>query len=721
MRRIALSLCVLGLIVLGVAWPFLGRGFEPTSEPWQPTPAAAKKQTVAERAACMARFPERQALFGDLHIHTSISMDANASGTLTSPDDAYRYATGEIIEVYSGDPETGMRATQIDRPLDFAAVTDHAEWMAEVSLCTTPGSASYDSTGCKIYRGEDESLLAKTLGLKGFKARIGGLLDLTGRRDDVCGDDDKICRAELGNVWRETQASAERWYDRSPDCSFTTFHAWEYSHSPYSTKVHRNIILRNEISPELPISSLETPVEMDLRQQLVDLCNDTDTGCEAIAIPHNPNLSNGQMFRVEYADLPPKSSGVKPNCAPRLEPIVEMMQIKGESECRNGMYGVVGEPDEFCNFEKVRDFGGQKFEDCEEGAGNGAQAGRGCVSRNDFVRYALLTGMREEKSIGVNPYAFGFIGSTDTHMATPGAVSEFDVPYKFGATPETIVEIGERKRGPAFWNPGGLAGVWAEENTRDSIFDALKRREAFATSGPRIAPRLFGGWNLNASLCQNPQFAIAGYAQGVPMGAELPPRPPNAKSPSFAVSALADPGTDGRPGGLLQQVQIIKGWVDDAGLFHQEVHTIAGDPNNGATVDLDTCMPTAPKPSNLCTLWQGRTIGEKTTAEYSHSIKESNINLDGTLPDHCTPSAPGEGYLCGVWSDPNFDSKQGAVYYARVIENPSCRWSTRLCLGLPKDKRPDGCTSDKLPKTIQERAWTSPIWYLPENAQAAKP
>ena len=643
----------------------LGCGIEPTSDPWSPPPAAAKPARIAPRAECANRVSEKQALFGDLHIHTSVSMDANAMGTLASPDDAYRYATGGTIEVPSGDPGGGMRSARIDRPLDFAAVTDHAEWMAEVSLCTTLGSATYESTGCRIFRGEDESWLARLLRLKGFRARIGGLLGLAGRRDDVCGDGDEICRAELGAVWRANQEAAESFYDRSAACSFTTLHGWEYSHSPYSTKVHRNIILRNELSPELPISSLETPREMDLRRDLARLCNDTGTGCEAIAIPHNPNLSNGQMFKVEYADLPLAEQRAQAALRARLEPIVEMMQIKGESECRDGMYGVVGAADELCDFEKVRDMGQPDLLDCGEEAEWGAQAGRGCTSRTDFVRYALLEGLREEERIGVNPYPFGFIGSTDNHMATPGGVVEYDVPYKFGATPTQLLSIGERKRGPAFWNPGGLAGVWAEENSRDAIFDALTRRETFATSGPRIIPRFFGGWDFDPSMCGEPGFATAGYARGVPMGGRLGARPTGAAVPSFAVSALADPGVSGHPGGLLERIQIVKGWVDEAGLFHQDIFDVAGDAQGEAGVDLDTC----------------------------------------------TLKGPGATALCAVWSDPNFDASTDALYYVRVVENPSCRWSTHLCLSLPEDERPDGCTSDRLPKVIQERAWTSPIWY----------
>ncbi len=655
------------LWLVGIAGWLVSCGFEPTTAPWVPPPAAAISKSVTPREPCRTNLPEKRALFGDLHIHTGVSMDANSLGTVATPDDAYRYAQGEAIEVYSGDPARGMRSARIDRPLDFAAVTDHAEWMAEVSLCTTQGSPTYDTKGCRIYRGEDESWLARLLGLKGFRARIGGLIGLTGRRSDVCGDDDLICRAELGEVWRANQAATERAYDRSGACAFTSLHAWEYSHSPYSSKVHRNVILRNEIVPELPISSLETPREIDLRHQLVDLCNDTKSGCEAIAIPHNPNLSNGQMFKVEYASLPEEEQRREAALRARLEPIVEMMQIKGESECRNGMYQVVGEPDELCNFEKARDLGGQEFEDCEEGAGRGAQAGRGCSSRTDFVRYALLEGLREKKRIGVNPYPFGFIGSTDNHMATPGAVSEDDIPYKFGTTTEKLLTVGDAKRGPAFWNPGGLAGVWAEENTRDAIFDALKRKESFATSGPRIVPRFFGGWDLDPEICGSESFAKAGYRAGVPMGGQLPGRPPTAKAPGFAVSALADPGTPARPGGLLQRLQIIKAWVGEDGLFHQEVHDVAGTAENGAGVDSATCEP----------------------------------------------SGPGATALCGVWRDSGFDPSLDAVYYARVVENPSCRWSARLCLSLPAAERPDGCAAGRLPETIQERAWTSPIAYAP--------
>ena len=663
-RLTALSRLTVVLAVSTISGCDIGRLIL-TADPWDPPPAPAIAGEPLPRDPCTHVVEERQPLFGDLHLHTSLSMDANSLGTRTLPDDAYAFATGTPIALYGGAPGTESKTIQIDRPLDFAAVTDHAEWMAEVSLCTTSGSWSYDSTGCAIYRGEEESLLAKALGAKGFRARIGGLIQIGGRREDVCGEDLAACRKALGNVWQSVQASAEHWYDRSSDCSFTTFHAWEYSRSPQSTKIHRNVILRNEIVPELPISALETPIEMDLRRQLLEQCNESDSGCEAIAIPHNPNLSNGQLFRAEYAELPLARQREEAALRARLEPVVEMMQIKGESECRNGMYQVLGGNDELCEFEKIRDFGQPELSDCAEEQSKGAQAGKGCTSRNDYVRYALIDGLREKERLGINPYQFGFIGSTDSHTAAPGAVSEYEQPYKYGTTTEQKLTVRGRPRAVAFQNPGGLAGVWAKENTRDAIFDALKRRETFATSGPRITPRFFGGWHIPADICSTPNLAEAGYQHGIPMGGVLASKTKPDERPRFVVAANADPGTASAPGHPLQRIQIIKGWVGSDGSFHQSVIDVAGNADNGATVD----------------------------------------------PLNCEAEGQGFATLCGVWEDSAFDPQQDAVYYARVVENPSCRWSTRMCLSLPDDQRPDGCDNPRIPKVIQERAWTAPIWF----------
>ncbi len=635
------------------------------ADEWAPAPGAAQASGIAPREACAHHDPLRRPLFGDLHIHTGYSMDARALGTTTTPDDAYRFALGEPIDVFSGEPGSPQTA-RIDRPLDFAAVTDHAEWLSEVRLCTDPASDVYNTRSCKIFRGEESSWITRLLGLnEGFIPKLFGLLQLDGKRsEEVCGEDSARCRTALRTVWQDTKDSAERFYDRSSACRFTTFHAWEYSRSPRMTKIHRNVILRNELSPEIPISSMETGHERNLWPKLRDLCNATGTGCEAIAIPHNPNLSNGRMFEVWYREESEEMQRAEAALRAAFEPIVEMTQIKGDSECRNGMFEVLGGTDELCDHEKARDFSGLELIDCEEGAEWGAQRSKGCISRVDYVRYALLSGIREEKRIGVNPFKFGFIGSTDNHMATPGQVEEWEQPYKFGATGKNVLTIGGATRGPAFWNPGGLAGVWAEENSRDAIFDAMKRREAFATSGPRIVPRFFGGWDLPEDLCQTGNLVETGYAEGVPMGSDLPAHD-GPGAPTLVMNALRDPGTQDHPGGLLQRMQVIKGWVDDEGRFHQQVFDVAGDANNGADLDMDSC----------------------------------------------TPRGPGAEQLCAVWKDPEFDPDRDAVYYARTVENPSCRWTTRMCNAWEGDVLPDACTDPRLPKIIQERAWTSPIWY----------
>jgi len=649
---------------------------DPGKEEWTPPPAAASAAEVLPREACSESDPLRRPFYGDLHVHTHYSMDAWARGARLTPDDAYRFASGRRVALTFYDDEDRISTPiQIDRPLDFAAVTDHAEWLGEVHLCTTPGSPVYDARSCRIYRGEAESFLARLIGLKGFYANLVGLISLFGRNDEICGEDSKRCRGAVATAWSEIQGAAERWYDRSPSCAFTTFHAWEYSRSPASTKIHRNVFLRNEISPELPFSWLDSPTEHDLWRKLREFCNRTDSECEAITIAHNPNLSNGQLFSIWYRDLPLEEQRKQAQLRAEIEPVVEMMQIKGESECRNGLYGVLGGPDELCEFEKIRDMPGTLYEDCEEGTGSGAQAARGCISRLDYARYVLIEGLREGERIGVNPYKLGFIGSTDTHFGTPGDTQERGKPTTFRSDPVEMLRIGDDKRARIFQNPGGLAGLWAEENTRDALFDALKRREAFATSGVRIAPRFFAGRDLPENLCrlQPSERVSIGYARGVPMGGELSipageDGPSQGKEqPRFAVWAHRDVGRADAGEGLLQRIQIVKGWVGDDGQFHQAIFDVAGAPGNGAGVDERTCEP----------------VG------------------------------PGADQLCAVWRDPGFEPGRPAVYYARVVENPTCRWSARRCLALPEAERPDGCSDPLVPKAVQERAWTSPIWIDP--------
>ena len=654
----------------------IGCGSEPPAEPGAQRVAEPAAEPVAQRvaepgaqkvaapareaaasgargpASCANRDPLRQALFGELHVHTAISMDAFMFQTRLRPDDAYRFAVGEEVLLPPLDAEgKPTRPVRIERPLDFAAVTDHAMNFGATHLCATPGSPAYDSEACVRFRSPID-LRSPGANLKSVIRQLGERIGSDLTSPDICGEDGVRCREASTTVWQETLEAAERWNDTSEDCTFTTFAAYEYTATPELTKVHRNVIFRNDVVPELPISYVDEPDAIEMWRKLRAACNDAGTGCDALAIPHNSNLSNGHMFAPDYGDaetLEEQREIAELRVA--MEPVVEMMQMKGDSECRNGMWKVLGGNDELCAFEKMRP---ANTPDCEDGTGEGALAGDGCISRLDFARYALVEGLREADRLGVNPYAFGLVAATDGHDATPGAVEEWRQDLGLG-----------RPNPGAGQSPGGLAGVWAEENSRDSIFDALRRRETFGTSGPRISVRFFGGWDFTDDLCSQPDLVAQGYAEGVPMGNELPPEVAE-RSPVFVVSALRDPGTPEHPGGLLQRVQIVKGWADDDGNFHQRIADVAGSAENGADVD----------------------------------------------PATCKPHGPGRDALCGVWRDPEFDPKQRAVYYARVVENPSCSQTGWSCALAPDDRTPPWCT-DGYKDTVQERAWTSPIWYSP--------
>ncbi|MCH2172705.1 DUF3604 domain-containing protein [Myxococcota bacterium] len=607
-----------------------------------PAVASAQEQ-------CADHSAQRKVYFGDLHIHTALSADAYVFGTRNLPDDAYRFARGDSIEASALFVPKPVKTVALARPLDFAAVTDHAEYLGASALCTSEDSPRYDAQLCRDYRNSNQGQTSMETVVSTVGRVLAGMLT-----EPICGADGSLCREAARAPWKATLDSAARW--NSP-CEFTAFVGYEHSASPLSSKVHRNVIFRSQAALDLPVSATDEPTGPGLWKALRAECIDAGNGCDALSIPHNSNLSNGQMFAVDYGDAKtPEEQAEVARLRTHVEPIVEMMQMKGDSECRNGMWDVAGGTDELCNFEKYRGWPDSP-EDCQDGSGGGALLGQGCISRLDFVRYALIEGLRESRRIGANPFKFGFIGSTDAHDGTAGDTDE----WVHDGVQRPVARVGFGRD-----NPGGLAAVWAEENTRQALFDAMRRRETYATSGPRMTVRFFGGWNFAENSCAGADLVGRGYAQGVPMGGDLPERPTGAKSPTFVVSALRDPGTAAHPGGLLQRVQIIKGWVGEDGLFHQAVFEAAGDSSSSADVNLETCEP----------------------------------------------RGAGAESLCGVWQDPSFDAEQAAVYYARVLENPSCRSTTRICRNLPADKRPAAC--DSLPQTIQERAWTAPIWYEPK-------
>jgi len=599
--------------------------------------------------------PERRALFGDLHVHTSLSSDAYVFQTRARPDDAYRFARGAGSAPMNVITQTGVVPAEVEIPraLDFAAVTDHAEMIGAPWVCTNPGNDSYESEVCRRFRAPWASVGDLASGVRKIVALLDDL-----DSDVVCGEGGVTgprCMSGMRSAWQEIQDAAARHDQR---CAFTTFVAYEYSSNPEMSKVHRNVIFQNATVPDFPVSSRTTPDALGLWKALAAECVDAGTGCDAITIPHNPNLSNGRVFSLDYGGAKtPTERMAYTDLRRRMEPLVEMFQIKGDSECRNGLAGVLGGTDALCGFEKYRRPTGGEAPDCADGVGGGALLGRGCFTRRDFVRYAVARGLLEAERVGANPFQVGFIGSTDIHEGLPGDTDEW---IRDGvARPQRTNSFGND-------NPGGLAGVWSEENSREAIFSALKRRETFATSGPRIELRFFGGWDLPEDLCNRPELVQRAYEAGVPMGSDLPDR--KAAAPVFVATALADPGLPGHPGGRLQSLQVIKVTSDDAGHAIQTVFDVAGGPNDA---DVD--------------------------------------------PTTCEPRGAGAGSLCARWIDADFDPDERAAWYVRVVENPSCRAYTRACLNLHGEARPDACDDPDIPRIAQERAWSSPIWYAPND------
>ena len=644
--------------------------------------AKASEQLEAESATpqqqtCSNRNPLRNAYFGDLHVHTGLSIDAFQQDVRTMPKDAYAFAKGEEIDFHDS-------RVQIDRPLDFVAVTDHAEYLGEMERCTSPNDPQYHSAACdKVRRGSGAAfqILEKAFAEEneGTRAeRVTRALKVLfisedpKRNSELCGEQGELCAQGTISGWQKIINAAEEAQDRSSDCSFTSFIGYEYSGVKTGSNYHRNVIFRNHLVPALPVSYLDAPRDYMLWGKLEQSCTKDVPGCEYLAIPHNPNLSNGKLLTPDFSS----ADNLEEEKAlafqrQQAEPLMEIFQHKGQSECINGGSTFSSEFDPLCEIEQVRNIGDTTTvleaelvtEECMGEFGNGGMIDTGCVSRNDYLRGALLTGMEEEQRLGVNPLKLGVIASTDTHESTPGAVDEQTWPGHVGRERELNLRLQQKSGLPYRLDgaPGGLAGVWATENSRDALFDAMKKRETFGTSGPRIKPRFFAGWSYDKNLCEYKDFVEQAYGGGVPMGADLN-NPPNEKAkPQFAAAAIRDP-----EGNLLQVLQLIKGWIDKDSNAHVKVINIAGNAEQLASVDLNTGQ------------------------------------------------AQGEGFtqLCVVYEDETFDIDEPAYYYLRVVENPSLRWSWAQCIALKEEQQPAACTNNA-PKTIQEMAWTSPIWYSP--------
>jgi hypothetical protein len=616
-----------------------------------PLAASADPVYSEARAPCAYVAPLKQAFFGDLHVHTRYSLDAATQGTRTTPAQAYQFALGERIGIQPWTEEgRAQRSLQLARPLDFAMVSDHAELIGEVHMCNTPELEGYNSWECKVYRNWP----------RGAFYLFNFMATMRQTHLGLCGEDGALCLRAALKPWQEMQEAAERYYDRSSECSFTTFVGYEWTgmNPPSGGNLHRNVVFRNAEVPRLPASFIDEPSAQALWGSLDEHCNDNDNGCDALVIPHNSNLSAAAMFNSLADDGKPMSKQYAATRA-RYEPLVEIMQHKGASEC----YFEPGvTEDELCAFEQLQ-------KDNIAGLNNPPTADTG------FVRKVLTDGLELEQDLGVNPYQFGVIASTDTHLGTPGAVQEDQFLGHGGDGVPAADEVPPGLPEKLEYNPGGLAVLWAQENTRDALFDAMRRREAYGTSGPRIISRFFGGWNFPADLCASPDRIERAYAQGVPMGSSLPDGQDAQLLPTFLVAASQDVGTANSPGIPLQRLQVIKGWIDAKGQRQERVLDVAGDADNGAFVD----------------------------------------------PKTCATGGPGFAELCTVWVDKEFDPAARAYYYSRAVENPSCRWSQRMCVAAAVDcARPDtigegyeGCCAAEHRPVIQERAWSSAIWYSP--------
>jgi hypothetical protein len=582
----------------------------------------------------------RTAYFGDTHVHTGWSADAGMDGAITTPTDAYRFALGQQVTSNSGLP------TQLERPYDWFLVSDHSDGMGVIN---------------QIIAGNEEMMADATL------ARW---------RDDLTsGDEDRMASAKselivmqsegrlpgpvmdpkwMVSAWEQTVQAAEDFYRPG---EFTTFIAYEWTvNSDGGDNLHRNVIFRDSAERALQIQPLTTFVTQDPADLWDWMANyESTTGGRVLAIPHNGNMSNGRMFEEQQFDGSPMTAEWAQMRA-RYEPLFEVTQIKGQSE----QHPSLSPTDEFASWD-LWDRGNLILSPKPEGA-----------LQFEYWREALKSGMRIEQELGVNPFRYGANGGTDTHTGLSTAEED-----NFFGKFKTLEPRADRWSFPLITGPtdsytgwemaaAAVTGVWATENTREAIWDAMLRKETFATTGTRMMVRFFGGFDLAQGDLDGDMVA-AGYERGVPMGGDLSGG--GGQAPTFLLQAMKDP-----EGANLDRVQIIKGWVDADGQTREQIWDVAwsGDRQPGA----DGKLPPVGNTVNL------------DTAEYDNSI--------------------GATQLSAAWTDPDFDPDLRAFYYVRVLEIPTPRWT--LYDKVRFDVRD---MADDVPLVHQERAFTSPIWYTP--------
>jgi hypothetical protein len=596
-------------------------------------------------------FPD-QVFWGDTHLHTGMSMDAGAFGARLEPKDAYRFARGEELT-----SSTGLRV-KLSRPLDFLVVADHSDNMGFFPRLFSGDPAMLaDPTGRRWYD------MVQQGGQQGVAAAV-EIIEAFSQGSFPAVLESRPGSDAYRSAWEKTMAAAEEYNDPG---RFTAFIGYEWTSNTGGNNLHRVVIYRdgeNKAAVMEPYTTLK-PQGSDNPVDLWKWMNTYQerTGGRILAIAHNGNLSNGIMFPVVDSFSGKRIDRAYAATRAKWEPLYEATQIKGDGET----HPLLSPNDEFADYETW-----------DKGNLDMSVAKQDDMLQFEYARTALQTGLQIGKRVGVNPYKFGMIGSTDSHTALATAGEDNFFGKHSGTEPSAARykhPMAETVNGRyESWEmvASGLAGVWARENTREAIFDAMLRKETYATTGPRMLVRFFGGWTFDESDAMSRLPADEGYRKGVPMGGDLPVAPAGATAPTFLVAARKDPMS-----GNLDRIQIVKGWLNKSGDRQEKVYDVVWGDADRRRPDSLGKLPSVGNTVNVAEATWTNTIGD---------------------PE-----------LIQVWQDPDFDPALPAVYYARVIEIPTPRWTAY-------DAKRYGITMPKEAKMItQERAYTSPIWYTPKN------
>lgn len=593
-----------------------------------PNPVSNKSIASEKPTQLVEDNPLKNLYFGDLHVHTALSADAYMNGTLASSDQAYRFAKGEAITIAG-------RTMKLRRPLDFCAVTDHAEGLGEMYMVQQKGAHGHKALIPSYIRGvynPDSTVNHK---------RQQQLVNIGSKR---LRNPKELTHPFFFRGYETTKSAwqmhLEATENHNQPNEFTALAGYEWTLGAATTHMHRNIIFRDMMVPELPLSSFELKNENDLWDWLDEISNQ---GATVMAIPHNTNLSNGGTF-TEYSSEKDSINLRRARLRQRFERLVEVHQIKGNSEVN----AILWKNDEFADFENYTE--------------------HDPIEQN-YVRHALKKGLEHQEHLGINPFKYGLIGSTDNHDANPGSTEETESESEEKAdslrNADWPLQTGGVKKIYEVENPGGLVAVWAEANTRENIYDALDRREAYATSGNRMKVRFFAGYGFKDSYTTHEEMLQDGYDKGVPMGHDL--KLEEGQYPEFLIWAAKDPDL-----ATLDRIQVIKGWYEN-GTLYEEIFDVAL--SDGRALDQNGNVPD-----------NAATVNMK-TGEWSRD--------------------KGDDELFVRWQDPYFNPEVNSFYYLRVLEVPTASWRLldQIRYGI---KYPENAEL-----VVQERAWSSPIWVMP--------